>query len=1463
MPYIGNKYEIGDHNNSWKTLDDISSYVATFDGSATNAVSTTNNTIRVPEHRFIQGQRVTYSNGGGGNIGGLTSGTAYYIIHDTNNEFKLATSLANANASTAINLSAVGSGTSHTVTAAFDGVNKKFKITYSGGRSSRFTSATQLSIAINNILQRPNDTATFTDGFRISDNEKIEFNVAPVAADIFWGSILSASLPTFDISDNKLDNFTGDGSTTDFTLSHIPVNNEGIIVTINGVIQHPTDKNGTRAYSLDASVLVFTAAPANGDEIQVRHIGFAGATSGNVTGFYGRTGNVTLSSSADNAIVGVITATKFSGPFVGTITGGNDIVAGIITANAADIDDWIDVGNNIQLGNAGVITATTFRGDGDFVELDVDGHTNLDNVSIAGVTTGTIINATTFVGNGDFVELDVDGHTNLDNVSIAGVTTSTGNINVSDANFTLQDSTGSTDDQLQFGAGADLRIFHNASNSNNYIDVAGDGHLYIRPKTDFYLQNYTTGGVSIAAIANGKTTISYNGYEKLETTNTGVSITGNVSAATGTFTGNVSIGGVLTYEDVTNVDAVGLITARTGIKITGGGLDSVGIVTVRSGGYLDVRTGSSINTNATGASSSGTLHKNTTSGEFAVVSGGTGGNNYLTFYTSASGAPTEKLRIDSNGNLNINNNNPLSGASNYKHINVSNSLVLQAVSNGNAGFAGMSNNAYLNASNAWVRIHNDHATDIGTDDGNFYFRSAGAGTGTISWNTPLFISNTLRVGVNEASPDHMFHIKGTSSVNDPVLAVESSSWATGRSAALRLSYTDGNAREIRGHYDHGLQFFLNQGEAMRIDTNNNVSIGSGAPVPSATGYNRATLHLRQPNSGTSVGSQIKFTINALGHNAGDGGIISYWGNKHFYYNNFETGGEHKFFITNAGSNEEALKISTAGDLLINPGASGASADGGANEFSIEGGNLDIGMSFISPAANNRTQTIAFGDSSNTIAGRIQYAHADDSFRVDTAGSQRLLVNASGLTVTGEVAATQDYPMMRPRIDWNFAATKTLDPRIKFTRGGVASYVDDKGIIRYASKNTPRFDHHPTTGESLGILLEKARTNLQEYSVNMWQANHKNNVTVTNEDAISPDGTQNASKIVGGGSDSDTNLGWNSASVPSGQYANWSIFVKSDASSCILQFYTNTFVGGTARMNLELADGTTGGDANSSTWRWSVTPYPNGWYRVTWGGNGSGANGGMYVGVVSSKTAARATSPGSAVNKTFYAWGVQEEINSESKTASSYIPTYGAAADRGADGGVIDGEDFDAFFDRLQGTIVHEFANELQDGGTGGGSGWELNNSDYQKNVISQLSSGYAHGSYPGAYSVVYGESADSGDNTISSFGPSSAPDNGSGERHGNGDYSRFYKYYRDAMSWKVTPFFTTNILRVGSGGVAIETTNTSNISTRNISQFEFQPYGGNDMDGSYQRFSGRIRRWMYYDKVMTQSQLATMTDGCN
>ena len=173
-----------------------------------------------------------------------------------------------------------------------------------------------------------------------------------------------------------------------------------------------------------------------------------------------------------------------------------------VNASSLDIDDFISIGSNIHFGNAGVITATSFVGSGaaltgidatsikdsggnvkiqaqasgaihsgvsTFQDINVDGHTNLDNVSIAGVTTAQAFQATTgtFTGDVDIAstlchsgdtdtkitfatntikfdtnteerlriastgnvtinnDLDVDGHTNLDNVSIAGVVTAT------------------------------------------------------------------------------------------------------------------------------------------------------------------------------------------------------------------------------------------------------------------------------------------------------------------------------------------------------------------------------------------------------------------------------------------------------------------------------------------------------------------------------------------------------------------------------------------------------------------------------------------------------------------------------------------------------------------------------------------------------------------------------------------------------------------------------------------------------------------------------------------------------------------------------------------------------------------------------------------------------------------------------------------------------------------------------
>ena len=68
----------------------------------------------------------------------------------------------------------------------------------------------------------------------------------------------------------------------------------------------------------------------------------------------------------------------------------------------------------------------------------------------------------------------------------------------------------------------------------------------------------------------------------------------NVVGAAATFSGDVTVGGELTYEDVTNVDAIGIITARSGIEVqTGGVTVTAGGVTV-NGGALFVSDGTDL-----------------------------------------------------------------------------------------------------------------------------------------------------------------------------------------------------------------------------------------------------------------------------------------------------------------------------------------------------------------------------------------------------------------------------------------------------------------------------------------------------------------------------------------------------------------------------------------------------------------------------------------------------------------------------------------------------------------------------------------------------------------------------------------------------------------------------------------------------------------------------------------------------
>jgi len=88
--------------------------------------------------------------------------------------------------------------------------------------------------------------------------------------------------------------------------------------------------------------------------------------------------------------------------------------------------------------------------------------------------------------------------------------------------------------------------------------------------------NVRTGAVFAGVV----TTTSINVADVVGINSDGINVTGVVTATSINVTGNVSIAGTLTYDDVTNVDSIGLVTARTGIQVLAGGLTVVGVSTL-------------------------------------------------------------------------------------------------------------------------------------------------------------------------------------------------------------------------------------------------------------------------------------------------------------------------------------------------------------------------------------------------------------------------------------------------------------------------------------------------------------------------------------------------------------------------------------------------------------------------------------------------------------------------------------------------------------------------------------------------------------------------------------------------------------------------------------------------------------------------------------------------------------------
>ena len=234
----------------------------------------------------------------------------------------------------------------------------------------------------------------------------------------------------------------------------------------------------------------------------------------------------------------------------------------------------------------------------------------------------------------------------------------------------------------------------------------------------------------------------------------------------------------------------------------------------------------------------------------------------------------------------------------------------------------------------------------------------------------------------------------------------------------------------------------------------------------------------------------------------------------------------------------------------------------------------------------------------------------------------------------------------PSLDLNFAVTKTVGPLVTFTRASSATYIDSAGTLQTAAVDVPRFDHNPTTGESLGLLVEEQRTNLRLNSAT-YQPTSGGAPAAYTVDQVAPDGTATGSR--------------QTAATPR---------TFEDYTGIANALYTFSFycrvTSGTAAFSIQLKNAASDTVIISDTSPVATTT----WKRFSISGTTNGATPGARVELVG-------VVPG------FVFWGAQLEAGG---FASSYMPAAAAAVTRSADVVSITGANFSSWYRQDEGTV---------------------------------------------------------------------------------------------------------------------------------------------------------------------------------
>jgi hypothetical protein len=313
----------------------------------------------------------------------------------------------------------------------------------------------------------------------------------------------------------------------------------------------------------------------------------------------------------------------------------------------------------------------------------------------------------------------------------------------------------------------------------------------------------------------------------------------------------------------------------------------------------------------------------------------------------------------------------------------------------------------------------------------------------------------------------------------------------------------------------------------------------------------------------------------------------------------------------------------------------------------------------------------------------------------------------------------------PSLDLRFADNKSLGDSVSgqnlvtFSRASGGTYIDSTGTLQTAATNAPRFDHNPSTGESLGLLVEEQRTNSIRNNTMVgavagtpgtaptnWVASAAAGITrqlvgVGTEDGISYIDYR-LSGTATGSNDTQFDIGSVIAAL-SGQSWTSSVYVKLQAGSLANATITQIIVENSAA----------GGFLAASTQ--NITPTSNalGQQRASLSRTLNNASTAYVI------TSLRVASAG-AIDITLRIGMPQLE---QGAFATSVIPTTTATATRSADVVSITGSEFSRWYRQDEGTLFSETQwafTHTATVPTGLSSTWEINNTATSTNNYSIL-----------------------------------------------------------------------------------------------------------------------------------------------